>query len=240
VPGGKIMNPIDKDLDYDSQKFENSPWLLKDFCDWSFIKKYGMMIHYKKGTILHSYDVMDSVFYLESGRVRTSVLCDEGEEKIILIVDKGNLFNLISVDGNIPDYVSYTAATDCVAYRISTDVFLDILKTDSKIAVNAMVQLSRVIKILFSHLGDMAFMRVPSRIAKYLYMLCQDHGTPTDNGIRINIKFTHYQMAILVGTSRVTVSHILEEMEQDKVLTKEGGYYFVKDLEKLKNYIIYQ
>jgi CRP-like cAMP-binding protein len=168
------------------------------------------------------------------------VLCDEGEEKIILIVDTGNLFNLISIDGNIPDYVSYTTATDCVVYRISIDVFRDILKADSTIAASAMVQLSRVIKILFAHVGDMAFMRVPSRIAKYLYMLCQEHGTPTDSGTRINIKFTHYEMAILVGTSRVTVSHILEEMEQKKVLTKESGYYFVKDLEKLKNYIVYQ
>ena len=234
------MNTLYEDLDFDSQKFENSPWLLKDFCDWSIIKKYGMMTHYKKGTILHSYDVKDSVFYLESGRIRTSVLCDEGEEKIIMIIDKGNLFNLVSIDANIPDYISYTTATDCVAYRISTDAFLDFLRADSKFAVNAMTQLSRMMKILYSHLGDMAFMRVPSRIAKYLYMLCQDHGTPTDNGIRIDIKFTHYEMAILVGTSRVTVSHIIEEMEQKKVLKKESGYYFIKDLEKLKKYIVYQ
>jgi hypothetical protein len=60
--GGKSMNTFGKDLDFDSQKFENSPWLLKDFCDWSFVKKYGIMTRYKKGTILHSYDVKDSIF----------------------------------------------------------------------------------------------------------------------------------------------------------------------------------
>jgi CRP/FNR family transcriptional regulator, cyclic AMP receptor protein len=224
---------------FDDQKLVNTPWLLTDFCDWSFIKKYGRMTRYKKGSIIQAYDNMDSIFYIDMGRVRTSAFSDEGEEKIILVVDRGNLFNLVVLASNIPSNLSYTAVTDSIIYKISTDVFIDLLKNDNTKAMNAIMDLSRVVKILSSHVEDMTFMRAPSRVAKCLYMLCNEHGTPIKNGIKINIKFTHYEMAIYAGTCRVTVSHILEDMEKNKIISKENGYCIVNDLEKLKSCIVY-
>ena len=230
------MNMPDK---FDEQKLVNAPWLFADYFDWSFLKEHGTKIQYKRGTTMQSADIADSVFYLHTGRVRISTFNDEGEEKIILLVNRGNLFNVGALAGDIPDYQCYTIVTDSVVYKISKDVFINLVKNDSEKAINVITDLSRMVKILSSHVGDMAFMRAPSRVAKYLYMLCQEQGTPTKNGIRINIKFTHYEMAIYVGTCRVTVSNILKEMERNKIISKENGYCVVNDVEKLKECIMY-
>jgi hypothetical protein len=55
------------------------------------------MTRYKKGSIIQAYDNMDAIFYIDMGRVRTSAFSDEGEEKIILVVDRGNLLNLVAL-----------------------------------------------------------------------------------------------------------------------------------------------
>lgn len=224
---------------FDDQKFVNAPYLFADYCDWSFFKEYGTKLRYRKGSMINSIDYADSIFYLDTGRIRTSVFSDEGEEKIILIATRGNLFNLIALASNIPDSLCHIAVADSVVYKISKDMFIDLIRQDSQKAINAIADLSRVVKILSSHVEDMAFMKASSRIAKYLYMLCQEQGTPTKNGIRINIKFTHYEMAIYVGTCRVTVSNIFKDMEKNKIISKENGYCVVNDVEKLKSRIIY-
>ena len=233
------MENINNFNDLNEQKFVNSPWLSTKFSDWTFLKGHGTMKHYKKGDMIQSSDSIESVFYIEKGRIRTSVFNEEGEEKIILVVDNGNLFNLIILAENLPNYLCYTALTDCIIYRVSADIFINLLKNDTAMSMKVIMDLSRVVKILTSHVEDMTFMRAPSRVSKCLYMLCREYGSPTKTGIKINIKFTHYEMAIYAGTCRVTISHIMENMEKNNIISKENGFVIVKDIEKLKACITY-
>jgi len=223
---------------YDDQLFINSPWLSENICDWGFIKESGTKSIYKKNFILPPYDSIGYVYYIEKGRLRASVFNADGEEKIIYIVDNGNIFNLTSITDNLPDQLFYTTLTECVLYRINNDALINILKHDAEKSINAIKDLSRVVKILSAHVEDMTFMKASSRVAKCLYMLSRSrHATATKTGIKINIKFTHYEMAIYAGTSRVTVSNILKEMEKSGIIRKSDGYLVIEDIQNLKEYI---
>lgn len=221
------------------RQIAEAPWLFENQCDWSFVKNNGIKKHYRKGATIQPSDLSDSIVYIDAGRIRFSALNADGEEKIILITNRGNLINVHSFAGEIiTDSFIYTVVKDCILYEVKKDLFIEILKSDSEKALDFTLYLSKVIKILTCHVGDMAFMQVPSRVAKYLYMLCKDQGSVVENGIRIDIKFTHYEMGIYVGASRVTVSNILNKMERDQIIYKENGYYIVKNMEKLIECII--
>jgi len=216
----------------------NSCWLSRHYIDWSFLKSYGTSKFYKKGEIIDKdFEPSDAIYYIAKGRVRSSVFNEEGEEKIIMVVDEGNILNTISVIDSLPNYFIITTVTDCLIYKIKKEIFLDLMKTNPEINMKVILDITRKARVLISHIEDMTFMSATARIAKCLYRLCFEYGIPHKNGIKLNIKFTHQEMAIYVGTCRVTASNILENMEKMGIISKENGYVIVRDINKLQQII---
>jgi CRP/FNR family cyclic AMP-dependent transcriptional regulator len=221
---------------FSNPRYLNSPWLLKNNTDWSFLKEYGIAhLHKKNEIIVSSSEPSDSIYYIESGRVRTSVLNEIGEEKIILVVDKGNIIDLISVLDNLPNYLFCTAVSDCLLYEINKNKLLSIMENDGSICFKVRADLSQKLRIMITEIQDLTFMSSYSRVAKYIYRLGYDHGQPYKNCIKLNVKFTHEEMAIYAGTCRVTASNILESLVKRNIISKEDGYVIIKDVEGLKN-----
>lgn len=56
--------------------------------------------------------------------------------------------------------------------------------------------------------------QVEDRLRQFLLLLKQEVGQPTSEGIRLNIRLTHQQIASILGTTRVTVTRILGELKR--------------------------
>jgi cAMP-binding proteins - catabolite gene activator and regulatory subunit of cAMP-dependent protein kinases len=224
---------------FSQPQFLNSPWLSRESLDWSFLKKFGSPQNYKKGGILKngSPEPARAIGYIDKGRVRTSVLNEHGEEKIILVVDEGNLLDVVSAIDNIPSYLIITAVTDCKVYWIPKSTFVQLADTRPEFTRRLLEDMTYKTRVLITHIEDMSFMSSSARIAKCLYRLAKDYGVPQDGGIRLTIKFTHYEMAIFAGSCRVTATNILESMERAGILSKDNGYFVIHNLPKLKEWI---
>ncbi len=218
-------------------RYLNSPWLSRNPGEWEFLKAHGVRQTTKKGEVVTHADCADILYYIEKGRVRTSVFNDDGKEKIILIVEEGNLINVIPVVDNLPHYLVVTALTDCSLYQIKRSVFLRMVENDRGISMKLIHDITRKLRVMITHVEDMTFMTSGARIAKCLYQLAQDYGQPMTDGIRLDIRFTHYEMAIFAGTCRVTASNTLEALIKEGVLRKVSGYYIVTNMNGLKKYI---
>ena len=51
--------------------------------------------------------------------------------------------------------------------------------------------------------------RVEERVRGFLEMLAQDYGQPCDDGLRLNLRLTHQEMASALSTTRVTVTRVI-------------------------------
>ncbi len=58
-----------------------------------------------------------------------------------------------------------------------------------------------------------ALRRVDERLWHLLLMLSQEMGDSTDNGIRVNIRFTHQNLAKVICTTRVTITRVLGDFQ---------------------------
>jgi CRP-like cAMP-binding protein len=54
-----------------------------------------------------------------------------------------------------------------------------------------------------------------TRLALYLLLLADDFSIETESGILIDLKLSHQALAELIGSSRSTVTHLLQSLRQE-------------------------
>lgn len=71
---------------------------------------------------------------------------------------------------------------------------------------------------------------VIDRIEGLLIWLAQQFGEMTEDGILINLRLTHQMIADFVGSTRVTTTRLLQQLQRDGILSCQKGHviYFSK------------
>ncbi len=72
--------------------------------------------------------------------------------------------------------------------------------------MQAVIQRHRQAETLLSLLG---LRRVEERVRGFLELLAQDYGQACDQGLRLNLRLTHQEMASALSTTRVTVTRVI-------------------------------
>lgn len=89
--------------------------------------------------------------------------------------------------------------------------------------VRAMASRMRQSEALIALLG---LRRIEERVRGFLELLAQDYGQPCDQGLRLNLRLTHQDIASALSTTRVTVTRVLG-------LLKEEGWLQLDDHRQL-------
>jgi CRP-like cAMP-binding protein len=58
-------------------------------------------------------------------------------------------------------------------------------------------------------------------------LLGQEVGQPVPNGTRLNVRLTHQQLASTIGTTRVTVTRLLSQLQEAGLLKMDGSRHIV-------------
>lgn len=69
--------------------------------------------------------------------------------------------------------------------------------------------------------------RVYSRLDKLVIWLANKFGRSVSQGILIDLRLTHQQIAELIGTTRVTVTKLLKELETEGKILRQQRHYII-------------
>ena len=75
--------------------------------------------------------------------------------------------------------------------------------------------------------GLLAAMRARTRIESKLLLLARAHGRVLRGGVRIDFPLTHERLADMTGTARETVTRVLEQLERESFLARDGRTYLL-------------
>jgi CRP-like cAMP-binding protein len=75
---------------------------------------------------------------------------------------------------------------------------------------------------------------VQERIAYQLVLLADKFGTPTANGVDINLRLTRNELAQLAGTINESLSRHLTELKTDGIVELHGKEITIKNIEELR------
>jgi CRP/FNR family transcriptional regulator, cyclic AMP receptor protein len=75
---------------------------------------------YRKGQIVYTQGKLaDSVFYIQSGKVRKTVVSEQGKEAVVALLGTGDFFGEGCLTGEPLRLATVSAMTECVIVRIA-------------------------------------------------------------------------------------------------------------------------
>ncbi len=153
-------------------------------------------------------DDANSVFVVESGRVKIVRTTANGSESIIGIRNPGDLFGELTWMSDGAKRTSSAVALDeGVVVRIDAALFERRLRDDVVVSAAFARGMSLRLAIVERELTELAGKSVPGRLVDALGRLAADHGVrEADGTLRIALSLTHKDLADIIGTSRETLT----------------------------------
>jgi CRP/FNR family cyclic AMP-dependent transcriptional regulator len=175
----------------------------------------------KKQTIFAQGDPADAVFYLQTGKVRLTVVSKDGKEATIGILSNGSFFGEGSLAGQPLRMGSATAMTDCAVLRIEKKAMVDTLHREHALSdLFVAYLLTRNIRYE-EDLVDQLFNSSEKRLARVLLMLAHfgKEGVPET----VVPKISQETLAEMVGTTRSRVSFFMNRFRKLGFIHYNGG-----------------
>ncbi len=174
------------------------------------------------GLIYSLEDRGEVLFLLKQGRVRLYRLSLDGKALTTAIVEPGSIFGEMALVGQGMQDSFAEALEDCTIYTLNKWDVQDVLLTDPRVARRLLELVSRRLADTERKLEDFAFKNVPQRLASLLLELAnvsRDQKEP----IAVPGRYTHQQLAEMIGTYRETVTKVLNDFRQQGWIQIDRG-----------------
>lgn len=193
----------------------------------------------RKNTILFTQgEDNPDVYIVRTGVVRILTGDENGSEKHLMIAGPGSLLgNLSSLDGYPSLFTASTAEECCSLYRTTGQIFSRMTAEIPGFKDFLIQDLCAKMRILAGNISSLSFQTADTRIVRAFLYLIRESGSPCSRGIKINIPFTHQEMADLVYSNRVTVSRFFSRLKKEGVIEKVNRYYYILDVDYFYNYM---
>jgi len=168
---------------------------------------------YGKGQRVFSQgDPAEAVFYIHAGRVKLSIVSEQGKEAVIAILQVGNFFGEGCLVGQSTRVSSVTALADCVIGRLTKAVTLKAIHDDPEFADLFMTYiLARTIRVE-ADLVDQLFNSSEKRLARLLLLLANFGKDEKPEPILPDI--SQETLADMIGTTRSRVNLFMNKFRK--------------------------
>jgi CRP-like cAMP-binding protein len=166
----------------------------------------------RKQGIFAQGDAADAVFYIQTGKVKLTVVSQAGKEATIGILGDGDFFGEGSLAGQAIRMDSATAMTDCSVLRIEKKAMMEALHREHEFSdLFVAYLLSRNIRYE-EDLVDQLFNSSEKRLARILLLLAHfgKEGKPEP----VVPKISQEMLAEMIGTTRSRVSFFMNRFRE--------------------------
>ena len=175
----------------------------------------------KKQTIFAQGDAADALFYIQRGKVKVTVVSNNGEEATIGILGEKDFFGEGCLAGQPLRMAAATAMTDCELLRIEKNAMMQALHGEHALSdMFVAYLLTRNIRYE-EDLVDQLFNSSEKRLARVLLLLARfgKEGVPET----VIPKISQETLAEMVGTTRSRVSFFMNRFRKLRFIDYHGG-----------------
>jgi CRP/FNR family transcriptional regulator, cyclic AMP receptor protein len=166
----------------------------------------------KDETVFAQGDAADSVFYIQKGKVKVTVLSEQGKEAVVAILGPDEFCGEGCLSGQPRRIATAAAMTDCEIMRLEKQTMIDALHNEpafSEFFVKHL--LARTLRVE-EDLVDQLFNSSEKRLARALLLLANfgKEGRPEP----IIAKVSQETLADMIGTTRSRVSFFMNKFRK--------------------------
>lgn len=167
---------------------------------------FTMCEYPRKTQIFDQGDSTRLVYLIKRGKVRIARLTPDGKEVTMAILGAGDLFGEETLFESETRTTVATVIEDALICTAKAEDLFGLLARDPRLALNVAQILSERLLEANATMEDLAYARIPDRLMHLFSRLAAEHGTETPEGIVLDVRLTHADIASLIGSTRETVS----------------------------------
>jgi CRP/FNR family cyclic AMP-dependent transcriptional regulator len=176
---------------------------------------------YTKNQIVYSQGApADSVFYLQMGKVKITVLSEQGKEAVVAILTDGDFFGEGCLAGQVRRLATVRTMTECVVVRMAKTGITRLIHREPAFAELFISHLlARNVRVE-EDLVDQLFNSSEKRLARILLLMANfgKEGLPEP----VIAKISQETLAEMIGTTRSRVSFFMNKFRKLGLITYNG------------------
>lgn len=169
----------------------------------------------------------DEIYFLEEGKVRLFMMDPSGRECTIGVLVPGDMFS-----GHTRCYGEALCTVKVAVTDVKT--FARLMEEDPETCRRTVAVLGRCLKNAFDIIEGLVFKACSSRLAWMLLEAAETRGEPGPAGITLTMDLTTEQLASRIGTTRQTLSTLLNEWERSGLLRRRKREWILRDPQRLR------
>jgi len=173
----------------------------------------------KNEIVLREEDTSEFMYIILDGKVKVVQTTEDGKEIILALHKSQDFFGEISLIDGKTSPATVQASEDSFIAFISKKDFYTLLSAQSKV-------LEKLLQILCARLRDswkriylLNFKHASDRVKTLFLSLSLENGNKTSEGVILNLKLTHQDIADMAGLTRETVTRVLDKWQKDGEIT---------------------
>lgn len=211
--------------------------LFEGLSEDTFTRLETMVEHHSKGKHVQLYEsgeVSDRVYFLLKGTVKTCTMSSDGREVIKTILHPLAMFGELGLVGEKLRHESaFTMNEEVVFLTISISNFQVLMRSNHVLCLNVLHLIGSRLLVAEGKLEALIFKDARSRIIDFLKDSATQRGRKVGYEMLFKHCLTQQDIANLTGTSRQTVTSVLNELRKENLIYFNRNTILIRDMGRL-------
>ena len=200
----------------------------------SFMHLGTEMSHSAHTTVFQEGKIANWIYLVQSGQLKLSSSDSGGRTMLLRIARTGDVLGLSAALNGLPYETTAQTLSPCNLTQIEGGAFLGLAEKAAPAGFQALSVLAREHREIFLSMKRLALFPLASaRIAQVLIAFACPEPTSKPASSFV-MALNHAELASLVGTSRETVTRLLNRFERDRVIARHHSEVKILHLAKLR------
>ena len=201
------------------------------------VKKMGdkhEFINYKKDKFIYMPDDSATHIYLiVDGRVKIGHYLEDGKEVVTAILTNGEIFGELALAGEEKRRDFAQSMSEVTICPLTIEELKELMFENKELSFKILKLIGLRLMKLERKLELLVFKDARTRVIEFLKDAAAWKGKRVGTETMIPTKLTHKDIAALTGTSRQTVTTILNELKDKNLINFDRRKILIRDLESL-------
>lgn len=190
---------------------------------------------YKKDDFIYFKDQSsENIYMVSNGRVKIGTYGPDGKEIVKAILTRGEIFGELALAGEEKrqDFAQ-AMDNDTRVCAMTIDDLQNLMLDNKELSFKILKIVGFRLRKMERKIESLVFKDARTRIVEFLREMAEEKGQKVGFEMMIKNHLTHKDIASLTGTSRQTVTTVMNELREKNLITFDRRRILIRDLEKL-------
>ncbi len=176
----------------------------------------------------------ENVYMVSQGRVKIGTYANDGKEIVKAILTRGEVFGELALAGE-EKREDFAQAMDNGTHvcAMTIDDLKNLMKENKELSLKILKIVGFRLRKMERKIESLVFKDARTRIVDFLREMAEEKGQKVGFEMMIKNHLTHKDIASLTGTSRQTVTTVMNELRENNLINFDRRRILIRDMERL-------